>query len=103
MKKNTVSIEMKTLYMNIKETVQNTIGSCHLSFRVIILMMDCISVLASSTKNKNGARHLLDGNRVLGLNMQLNQAFLGLVIRDYSNMFLVSGTWILLQCTGDQN
>src|SRR6188474_938819 len=99
MKKNTVSIEMKIHCINIKETVQNTIGSCHLSFRVTILMTVCILVWASSTKNKNGVRRPLDGNRVLRLNMQPNQAFLALVIRGYSNMFLVSGTWILLQCT----
>src|SRR6188508_1913870 len=103
MKKTTVSIEMKILYMNIKETVPNTIGLCHLSFRVITLMMECISALVLNIKNKNGAKHLLVGNRVSGLNMQLNQDFLALVIKDYSNMFLVNGTWILLQCTGDQN
>src|SRR6187399_2034491 len=103
MKKNTVSIEMKTLYMNIKGIVQNTIGSCHILFRVIILMMECISALALSIKNKNGARRLLDGNRVLGLNMQLNQAFSALPIKGYSNMSLANGIWILLQCTGDQS
>src|SRR5678810_1285285 len=103
MKKITVLIEMKILYINIKETLLNMIGSCHLSFLVITLMMEYISALASCTKNKNGVRRLLDGNKVLGLNMQLNQAFSVLAIRGYSNMYLGNGTWILLQCTGDQS
>ena len=99
-----MSIEMKILYINIKETVQNTIGSCHLSFRVIILMMECISALASKYKNKNGARHLLDGNRVLGLNMQPQSGFLGF---GYKGLFKhVFGKWdmdLSCICTGDQN